>query len=236
MSLKLRTVIVDDDPLSVAILEDYITDSPLAEVTATFNNPKEFLDSRSTLKFDLAVLDIVMPEMEGTMVAKVLKDTPIIFVTGVFEKLREALEISPIDIVTKPIYKARLDKALGKAYVLTARREEYRTFTVAEASGKVKLCIPDILLVVNDSDYSRHKKIYMRDGKVHTLMHYTMDELLNTCPLLVQVNREIAVSLEAVNEVEHNCITLKDIPSNIPGEISVGRPFRKSMLDKLAYF
>lgn len=237
MSNKLKVVIVDDDPFSVLILQDHCKGSPLAEIVASFNDPREFLKSAHTLEFDLCVLDIMMPQMEGTMVAQILKNKPVIFVTGVYDKLREALDLAPIDIVTKPVFKARLDKALGKAFTLLARKEDFRVFNVAAKEGRVKLALPDIMLVLTDVIDSRHKQVLMRNGKVHTLMDCSMDDLLLACPLLVQANKGTAVSMELVNEVELDCISLKGTRSNnIPMQIPLGRAYRKGFIEKLSYF
>jgi DNA-binding LytR/AlgR family response regulator len=237
MPLKLKTVIVDDDPNSIALLKEYCGNSSFVDVVAAFNSPKEFLKAGRKLKYDLCILDIIMPELDGTAVARELRNKAIIFVTGNYEKLRAALELAPIDIVTKPVYKGRLDKALGKAFVLVAQKTDYKTFNAAGRDNKVKLCLPDILLVTTDEDNSRHKMVYMRGGKKHILMACPMEDLLEACPLLVQLSKGVAVSLEMVNEIEHNTVTLKGIPQkDAPKQLQVGRPFRKKLMKKLSYF
>lgn len=236
MPTKLKAVIVDDDPLSVAMLKDYCEDSGLVEVVACYNDPRNFLNDAKKLKFELCLLDIMMPEMEGTAVAQILKDKPVIFVTGVYEKLKEALDLSPIDVITKPIYKVRFDKAIAKAFTLLATKEEYKVFNVAESVDKIKLCLPDILLIITDKTDSRHKQVFMRDGKMHTLMDYSLEEILERCPSLLQINKSAAVSLEAIGEVEHDNLRLTGIKDpEAPDAIYLGRSFRKELMSKLAY-
>jgi DNA-binding LytR/AlgR family response regulator len=236
MPTKLKAVIVDDDPISIAMLKDYCEDSGMVEVVACYNDPRNFLNNANRLKFELCLLDIMMPEMEGTAVAQILKDKPVIFVTGVYEKLKEALALSPIDIVTKPLYKVRFDKAIAKAYALLATKEKYKVFNVAESVDKIKLCLSDILLLLTDESDSRHKQVFMRDGEMHTLMDYSLEEILENCPSLLQVNKSAAASLEVIGEVKHDNLRLTGIKSpEAPCAIYLGRAFRKELMAKLAY-
>jgi DNA-binding LytR/AlgR family response regulator len=236
MARKLKAIVVDDDPFMVSMIQDLCKDSQIVEVYKAFNNPKEFIDKAPQLDFDLAMLDIQMPEMEGTIVAQMMKNKPFIFITGSDNKLRDALSLSPIDVVTKPIMKDRLDKALAKAYELLMDKKEYELFNVAESSKKVKLHLPDILFVGTDTVDARHKLVCLRNGEKYTIMDSSLEDLLDSCPLLVQVNKREAVSMEAVNEVEHDMVTLKAMAAkDAPKYVTLGRAFRKSFKEKLFY-
>ena len=236
MARKLKAIVLDDDKFIVGIIEDLCRDSSIVEIVKTFSNPKEFLEQAPMLNFDLCLLDIQMPEMEGLVVAQMLKNKPFIFITGSDDKLRDALSLSPVDVVTKPILKDRLDKALSKAYELFMDKQEYELFSVAESSKKMSLHLPDILLVVTDTVDPRHKLVYMRNGEKYTIMDCTLERLLDSCPMLVRANKAEAVSLEAVNEVEHDMATLKGIGGkDAPKYVTLGRAFRKSFKEKLFY-
>lgn len=236
MARKLKTIAVDDDPFIIGTIEDLCRDSPIIEIVKTFSNPKEFIDKIPTLDFDLCLLDVEMPEMQGTVVAQMLKNKPFIFITGADSKLREALSLAPVDVVTKPILKDRLDRALNKAYELFVDKQEYALFNVAESKRKMKLHLHDILLVVTDTVDPRHKTVFMRNGEKYTLMECTLEGLLDICPLLVQVSKSEAVSLEVVNEVEYDMVTIKGIEGKeVPKYVTLGRAFRKSFKERLFY-
>jgi two-component system LytT family response regulator len=236
MGRKLKTIIVDDDPFIVSMIEDLCRDSAIVQVIKTFNNPKEFIENAPVLDFDLCLLDIQMPEMEGLVVAQMLKNKPFIFITGSDNKLRDALSLSPVDIVTKPILKDRLDRALSKAYELFMDKKEYELFSVAESSRKMNIHLPDVLLAVTDNVDPRHKLVFLRNGEKYTLMDCTLERLLDSCPLLVRANKAEAVSLEAVNEVEHDMATIKGIEGKeAPKYVTLGRAYRKSFKERLFY-
>jgi two-component system LytT family response regulator len=236
MAQKLKTIVVDDDPLIIGMIEDLCRDSKIVTIIKTFMNPKEFLEKAPLLDFDLCLLDIQMPEMEGLVVAQMLKNKPFIFITGADSKLRDALNLAPVDIVTKPILKDRLDKALNKAYELFVDKKEYEVFSIAESKKKTKVHLPDILLAVTDTVDPRHKTVFMRNGEKYTLMECTLEKLLDMCPLLVQANKAEAVSLEIVNEIEHDMITIKGVAGkDAPKYVTLGRAFSKAFKERLYY-
>jgi len=236
MARKLKLVVLDDDPYSVSMIRELCRNSQIVEISKTFNSPLNFIKQVPLLDFDLAVLDVQMPEMEGTTVAQMLKKKPFIFITGADNRLRDVLSLSPIDVVTKPIIKARLDKAFEKAYELLSDKKEYAMFNVAESNRKIKMRLPDILLVVTDEVAPRHKIVYLKDGSSYTIMDYSLEEFIEACPTLVQVNKREAVSMEIVSEVEYDMIILRNIPGNeIPKYVTLGRAFSKPFKEKMFY-
>jgi two-component system LytT family response regulator len=236
MAYKLKVVILDDDPHIVNILQTLCKHSEYAEVVKTFNSPAEFIKEAPSLDFDMALLDVQMPEIEGTLVAQMLKNKAFMFITGAKEKLYEVLGLSPIDVVTKPIMKDRLELALAKAHKLLIDKKEYALFNMAEAKSKVKVFLPDIMLITTDEVDPRHKVTYLRNGEKYTIMDKTLESLVDMCPNLLQVNRSAAVSIEVVNGVEHDMVTLKKITGvEMPKYVNLGAAFSKAFKEKLFY-
>jgi len=236
MARKLKTVIIDDSPGIIKMLLDLCQESPLVEIIRTFSNPREFLDNAPILEFDLCLIDVEMPEMDGITLAQMLINKPFIFVTGADNMLRNALNLAPVDIVTKPIMKDRLDKALAKAYELFMDKQEYDVFNVAESKSKVKIQLSDIMLVITDSIDPRNKIVFLRNGEKYTLMDCRLKRLLDICPLLIQVNKSEAVSLEAIHQIEHETATLRGIEGpDVPKYINIGRSYKKPFQERLFY-
>src|ERR1700691_3980850 len=104
MSGKLKCVIVDDFYPTIVELQRLCEESPHVAVVATFSSPKKFLEALPTLDYDLCLLDVFMPEMDGFAVANLIKDKPLILMTDIYDKLKHALDLTyPIDVITKPI-------------------------------------------------------------------------------------------------------------------------------------
>jgi DNA-binding LytR/AlgR family response regulator len=229
---KLKCVLVDDDPMFQQIMKDMCEDSPVVEITRGFRDPREFLDKMKGIDFDFCLLDIYMPELEGTAVAQMIGDKPVIFVTGT-DKLKEALDLSPIDVITKPVRKDRLDKAFSKAYSLINEKKEFALFNVAESKTKVKIKLADIYVVSAADHDSRNKTTILKDGSKYTLMDYSFESILELSVKFVQINKSEIISLEAIDKVDGSTLYFKHIPKRKPMLSTVTDAYHKNFFNKL---
>ena len=113
--------IVDDEPTNVELLRFMLADD--YDVCVAYSG-EEALATILTSRPSLILLDIVMPDMSGYEVFKILRNNPttssipVIFVTGLEDKASETegLELGAVDYVVKPlvgdIVKARIERIL----------------------------------------------------------------------------------------------------------------------------
>lgn len=235
MPAKLNAIVVDDDEFIVNMLKDMCRDSAHVNIIGAYSDPQKFFEDSTILDFDLVLLDISMPTLDGTVLAKMLDNKPIIFVTGVESRLRDALNLSPIDVIVKPFTMERLNKALEKACMLIDKQNEYELFNVAESNGKIKLKMTDIFLIHADEMDARNKRAILRDGSKYTLMDYTMEALLKICPTLVQVNKGQLISVEAFSEIDKDVIILKGLPAEYKSyaEVTLSRAYKPQFMKKV---
>ena len=115
---KLRTIIVDDEPLARRGLKLRLEQYPELELVAECRNGKEALRAVAELQPDLLFLDIQMPGMDGFEVVRELQgDTMplVVFVTAFDQYAVDAFNIHAIDYVLKPIDDERLQEAVRHA-------------------------------------------------------------------------------------------------------------------------
>lgn len=236
MRKKLKIAIIDDDPSMHDILQDLYSESNMVNIKYTFTEPRRFLEEAPGLDFDLCFLDISMPGIDGLVVAQILKNKPFIFVTGSEDKLKDALGLDPIDVVTKPFNKERLDHALEKAYKLIAENIEYALFSVAESQRKVNLHLSDIIFADTDEIDPRHKPVVLKDGTRYTIMDCSLEDLMSFSPQLVQANRRQLISLDYISDVEYDVLSVRDAGKiNVPAEITLSRKYKKDVTKKIFY-
>jgi DNA-binding LytR/AlgR family response regulator len=246
MNKKLRCIVVDDDSFMINMIEEQCIESDYVIITNTFHRPKDFLDAAPQLDYDICLIDICMPKMDGFTVAKMLEGKPIIFMTSVYEKVPDALGLSPIDIVLKPMIKTRLEVAFKKAYCqllgernqdIIADKKRHDFFAVSGLPGKIKIVLDDIVYVKTDEVDSRNKCVLMRDGTNHVFLNYTMDELLNTATNLARVNASELISVDVFDVVQQDEIVLKGVldENGNAKRVFLTRRFKKSFLDKVKY-
>jgi len=238
--MKLNTVILDDDKPALELVKGYCKDSKLVNVVETFDNPLEFINASTSLDFDLCLLDVNLPLIDGLTIAKIIKGTPFIFVTAAKNRLDEALEVSPIDIVAKPVKQERLNLALEKTFSLVlAKRniwenEYYKFFHLTKEDSVISLCSSDILFVESEKANPRNKVITIKNGQRHTLKGYTFEELQEFSPSLIKISKTECVSVKAVDIVEKNVMLLKGIEENgKPKQVALTRFCKKEIYNSM---
>lgn len=232
MQKKLQTIIVDDDPFIHQLIQDFCINSQYAKITHQFYNPRVLIERLPFIQFDLCLLDIQMPGAEGTTLAQMLKGKSFIYITGTeaTDKLKEAINTEPLDILLKPFSKKRFDHALERAHKLIGDNIEYGLFRVAESSKKIKIQISDILYVGTDDTDPRNKLLLLKGGGRYTLMDCSLDELLNVAPRLVQANRRELVSVDSITAVQHDVLSIENpVPGEKEKEITLGSIYKKEL-------
>ena len=115
MTTKLKCLLLDDELPALSYIKLLCEELPDVEVVKAFNDPEKFLESISTLDFNVCILDIQMPKHSGLEVAQHLKDKLIIFTTAYKEFAAEAFDLNAVDYIRKPLQKDRFEKAILKA-------------------------------------------------------------------------------------------------------------------------
>jgi len=115
---RIRTVIVDDEPLARRRIRRMLARDPKIEVVCDCGNGKDAIAAMRTLNPDLLFLDIQMPEINGFDVLELSdpKQLPlVIFVTAYDQYALRAFEVSAVDYLVKPFDRARFERALTRA-------------------------------------------------------------------------------------------------------------------------
>jgi two-component system LytT family response regulator len=115
---KIRTIIVDDEPLARKLLRVLLMDFPDIEVVAECKNGREAVNATMELSPDLLFLDIQMPVMTGFDVIKELQSDVmpmIVFCTAFARYSLEAFDLHAVDYILKPVSEKRLHRAVQRA-------------------------------------------------------------------------------------------------------------------------
>ena len=112
----LKTIAIDDEPLALRLVTDYIGKTPFLELTGAFDNPLEAMEFLSSTQIDLVFVDIQMPDLTGIEFVRSLEQAPKIIFTTAFEKYAlEGFKLNAIDYLLKPFSYEEFLKAAGKA-------------------------------------------------------------------------------------------------------------------------
>jgi two-component system, LytTR family, response regulator len=118
MSDRIRTVIVDDEPMSLTTLRIHAARDADLEVIAECSDGAEAVEAILSLKPELVLLDIQIPILDGfEVLSRIEIDQPpvIVFITAHNEHAVRAFEVAAVDYLLKPFDAARFDLALSRA-------------------------------------------------------------------------------------------------------------------------
>ncbi len=124
---KLRTIIVDDEPLALNFLRAKLNKVPEIEIIAECKNGREAIEKTMDLAPDLIFLDIQMPGVDGFGVIQKLQSdiVPLVIFTTAFEQYAlDAFDVHAVDYILKPIDEERINRAIQRAIVRFETEEE----------------------------------------------------------------------------------------------------------------
>ena len=183
---RLRTVIVDDEPLAVERLQILCAAQTSIDLVATASDGAAALRIAQELAPDLIFLDIGMPKMDGISAARALSLLPskpaIIFVTAYDNFAVEAFDLDIVDYVLKPVSPERLSRAVARvltSVISVPERQDTdaangfaQEFWVSHRSELVRIACVDIERVEAERDYMR-----LFTGGRSYLLHQTISTL-----------------------------------------------------------
>jgi len=115
---KLRTVIVDDEPLSLDLLRAVLSEISDIEIIGECSNGKEAVEAAVRLQPELLFLDIQMPGMNGFDVIKSLQTDimpMVVFITAFDQYAVDAFDLHAVDYVLKPLDGERIARSVDRA-------------------------------------------------------------------------------------------------------------------------
>jgi two-component system LytT family response regulator len=115
---KLRTIIVDDEPLALKLLRTVLSEITDVEIVAECSNGKQAVEAATKLQPELIFLDIQMPGMNGFDVIKSLQTDimpMVVFVTAYDQYAVDAFDLHAVDYVLKPLDSERIARSVERA-------------------------------------------------------------------------------------------------------------------------
>ena len=228
---KIRCIIIEDEPLAVKVLTDYISQVPFLDLQGSFKDAilaTEYLRENSV---DLIFLDIHLPKLKGMAFLKTLTHPPAIIITTAYHQYAvEGFNLNVTDYLLKPFEFERFLIAVTK--VKATQKDRTETVGPAETKDfiflnvqkkKVKILFSEILFIESQREYIRivtTKKEYLSKMGTHEI-----EELLPSS-LFKRIHRSFIVSVNKIESFTADTVEVNGIP------IPVGRGYR-DVIDKL---
>ena len=248
MSLTVRTMLVDDEPLALRHLRTLLAEDPEIAIVAECATGLEAVDAIQAQTPDLVFLDIQMPELDGVGVAEAVGSDAMpltIFVTAHDDRALDAFRVHALDYLLKPVDRERFATAVARAkdairgklvrdparmeamlVALRATRERPERLVVRSDGRTLLLRTREIDWVEADDNniiiYILGRKLRVRETLAHVQQRLASDDF-------VQVHRSALVNGNRVAEVRASqqgeyVVTLAN-----GSQVRTGRRFRDAV-------
>jgi DNA-binding LytR/AlgR family response regulator len=197
---QLKCLVVDDEELARILLKTYIEKMEELTLIGITENPLEALQILQNQEVDLLFLDIQMPELSGTSVAKIVNPkTRIIFTTAYSQYALAGFDLNVLDYLLKPITFERFQQAIDKAkdYFQILNQEE--TIIIKSGYDLHKLKLEDILFIEGSSEYVTFQTVDKR-----IMSYQTLKSLEESLPIrqFMRVHRSFIINRNKVDSLK----------------------------------
>jgi two-component system LytT family response regulator len=213
----IRCVVVDDKPLAIDILNDYISKIPDLTLVFSGTNPLEALEYVMKNEVDLVFLDIQMPQLNGVQFMKIVNEKcQIILTTAYAEYALDGFENNAIDYLLKPVSFERFYKAVQKAIrhfslaepvqplIHYQPAEPENDFIFVKTEYKlVKVNTDDILFVEGMQNYV---SIQTTTDKILSLQNIKKTEEQLPKKQFIRVHKSYIVAVKKISSIERSRI------------------------------
>ncbi|KLT71235.1 MULTISPECIES: LytR/AlgR family response regulator transcription factor [Flavobacterium] len=231
--MKIKCVLIDDEPLAIKVLQNYFANFTDFEVIGTFTNSLEALDFINSTSVDAIFLDINMPMMTGFELISLLENkTKVIITTAFREFAAESYDLDVLDYLVKPIPLPRFIKCINK---ITTEYNLKNNIKVETTKGDshifikvdkkmMKINIEEILFVEGMKEYI---KVVTPDKTYIT--HKSLTSLSEELPSdrFLRIHKSYVIALNKVKSIEGNRIQIQSYT------IPIGRNYSKEVKNKI---
>lgn len=236
----MKCVIIDDEPLAVDLIKEFVSKVETLELVNTFNNAIDAISMINQSNIDLVFLDIEMPHFTGIDFINAIDKKPlIIFTTAYSEYAVEGFNLGAVDYLVKPIPFHRFLKSVMRAQQIF-NPQTSPTPTAIEASPtevdqdfmfvraeyeNVKLNFDDILYIEGLKDYV---KIYTTDNKYTlTLISLIKLENLLSSKGFARIHRSYIINIKHVKSIQKNKVVINE------KRIPISESYKNSFFERI---
>ncbi|MBF8247577.1 MAG: two component transcriptional regulator, LytTR family [Bacteroidetes bacterium] len=222
---RISCIIVEDEPLAVKVLSDYILQVPFLDLRGTFKNAILATDYLQDTYVDLIFLDIHLPKLKGMAFLKTLTNPPAVIITTAYHQYAvEGFDLNVTDYLLKPFDFQRFLTAVTKVKTVrggnqkSKESEEAKDFIFVNVQKKkVKILFSEIVYVESQREYVKIKTT--KTEHISKMSTHEIEALLPS-NLFKRIHRSFIVSVSKIESYTAEMV-------EVNGEsIPIGRGYR----------
>ncbi|MEO6705786.1 MAG: LytTR family DNA-binding domain-containing protein [Ginsengibacter sp.] len=222
---NIKCIIIEDEPLAVKVLSDYILQIPFLQLQGTFKDAILATDYLRNNVADLIFLDIHLPKLKGMAFLKTITHPPAVIITTAYHQYAvEGFDLNVTDYLLKPFEFERFLVAVNK--VKTAQKEKEEPNEISKIKDylflnierkRVKILFSEIVYIESQREYIRivtTKTAYISKMSTHEI------ETLLPPTLFQRIHRSFIISISKIESYTAEVVEVNGV------SIPIGRDYR----------
>ncbi len=221
---EIKCMIIEDEPLAVKVLSDYILQVPFLKLEATFKDAilaTEYLRDHHT---DLIFLDIHLPKLKGMAFLKTLTHQPSVIITSAYHQYAlEGFELNVTDYLLKPFDFERFLIAVTKVKTTESAPQKPSEGGLPKdhlflnvQKKKVKILFSEIVYVESQREYI--KIVTTKKEFISKMSTHEMEALLPS-QFFKRIHRSYIISISKIESYTAEMVEVNGI------SIPIGRGY-----------
>ena len=226
----INCIIVEDAPLAVDKLKNFISKVPLLDLAGTFDNGLDAFDFLQSNTIDLLFLDIQMEQFTGLQLLQALHTRPhIIIVSAYGEYAVQGFEYDVTDYLLKPYSFERFLKAVNKVQTEMASNppaqplpKDYIFLKTEYRMVRINIC--DILYIEGKGAYLH---VITDTTRIMTLLSFKEIESLLPAKQFIRIHKSYLIAINKIDNIERNVVKIANM------RIPIGKSYLKDFYLRL---
>jgi len=231
--MKLKCIIVDDEPVARKVLEEFIGDIDYLELGGQAENPLKAISLLYNREVDILFLDVNMPKINGIDFLKTSAfKTSVIITTAYPDFAVEAYGLNVVDYLVKPISFERFLKACNKVKDLNGIKIARPVLTTPSSDHFFVKCDNQIERVFYDEllyaeAMMNYVMLYTQFKKI--MVYITIKSLEEQLPaeIFIKVHKSFIVNIHKVKSIEGNVLMVGD------EKIGISQNLREKVINEI---
>ena len=231
--MKLKCIIIDDEPIARKVIEEFVEDIEYLELTGQAEDPLKAMQLLESNDIDIIFLDINMPKMKGNDFLKNVKtNASIIMTTAYSEYAAEAYGLDVLDYLVKPIAFDRFFKACNKAKETIELRRTIATppagaqdhFFIKCNNQIEKVLYDDLLYAEAMLNY-----VMLHTNSKKMMVYVTIKGLEEQLPpdIFIKVHKSFIVNKRKIKSIEGNILDMGN------EKITISQSLREKVIEEI---
>lgn len=224
---QIRSIIIDDEPIAIEYLREYVNTIPELTLIGTFESATEAFSCIQNDTVDLIFIDIEMPQITGLEFVKQLENPPaVIFTTAYPQYAVEGFDLNAVDYLLKPIgferFKQSIQKVLKEISIQEGMQATQEKFIFLKNGYKSeKIDIQNITHITGNKEYvtfhTNEGRKYLKNERLKNLeKEYQPYGFL-------RIHKSYLINIQYLKKIFNNTVEIQG------EELPIGRAYREQV-------